>query len=225
MTMIPIQHRLKIGRAPVDLALRQALAGLRVAVPCIVVSFDEDKQTVSVQPAVTEAVRKDSRPVNLPLPQLDDVPVCFPTGGGWSLTLPIQAGDECDVVFQDMAFDLWWQNGGMQNQPDGVRYRHDIGDAIAFFGLRSQPRKLANYNTEAMQLRNDDLSVQISLATDQIAMKAPAVNIGDAESVQRLMTQAFLTWFVADVMPFLIAHGYTGPVPPMNSVTTILEAE
>jgi hypothetical protein len=107
-------------------------------------------------------------PTQVTLPILDDVPIVLPMGGGFSLTFPIKPGDECDLVFSDMAFDLWWQSGGVQKQPDGKLYRHDIGDAKAHFGLRNQTRVLSNYSTTSAQLRSDDGTVTIDLSLAEI---------------------------------------------------------
>ncbi len=140
-TMIPIQHRLSVKTAPINQALHQFECDLRVAIPCIVVAnqdglpFNVELQTVSVQPAIQEVILNNAVRTPTTLPILDDVPFCVPRAGGWSLTLPIAVGDECLVVFQDMAIDNWWQSGGVQPQPDGKLYRHDIGDAIAIFGI------------------------------------------------------------------------------------------
>ena len=176
-TMIPIQHRLAVRSSPILLALHQFECGLRVSMPAIVVSFDAARQVVSVQPAIQEVIRVAGIPTLTNLPVLDDVPIVLPTGGGWSLTVPIQPGDECDLVFSDMAFDLWWQSGGVQKQPDGVLYRHDIGDAKAHFGMRNQTRVLANYSTTSAQLRSDDGTVVIDLALTGLTLTAPALSL------------------------------------------------
>src|ERR1700689_2084408 len=183
--LVSVQDRLSIKSAPIRIALHQFECDLRVAIPGIVVAnqngdpFNAELQTVSVQPAVQEVLRQNAIPTLTTLPILDDVPFAFPNAGGWSLTFPIAIGDECLIVFADMAMDIWWQNGGIQKQPDGALYRHDIGDGIAIFGLRSNPRALPNYSTVSAQLRSDDGSVVIDLAETGITMTAPSILLGD----------------------------------------------
>lgn len=231
--MIPVQHRLHLPSTPTREALKQFGRKLRVSIPAIVVSFDEVRQVVSVQPAVTEVIRKNAVPTIVELPQIDDVPIGLPSAGGWDMTFPIQQGDECDLVFQDMAFDLWWQNGGVQNQPDGVLFRHNLFDAVAWFGLRNQQRVLANYSTTSVQIRNEDQSTVLDLADDAITATAQNVNIvtpvasvaASGGTTQFLMAMAFLTYFVETVIPTLVAHGITLPPVPTNSLTTVLKAE
>jgi len=110
-------------------------ANLRVACPGVIQSYDENSQTVTVQPAIREKIRINGNISNEDLPLLINVPVFFPSGGGYSLTFPIEAGDECLVVFADSCIDAWWQSGGVQNQMD--KRRHDLSDGFAFVGFKS----------------------------------------------------------------------------------------
>lgn len=229
--MIPIQHRLSIRSAPIDLALHQFECDFRCHIPAFVVenqdgnAFNPQKMTVSVQPAIKEVIRVGAVPTITELPILDDVPIKIPTGGGWSLTLPIKIGDECELSFQDMAFDLWWQSGGVQKQPDGVLFRHDIGDAIAEFGVRSVPNVIPNYSTTSAQLRNDAGTVLIDLANAEITITAPSIKLGDGGSETELMTKNFLVYWSTNILPFLQSKGYAGPLPPTNSITTVVQGQ
>lgn len=137
-------------------------AQLRVAIPGIVESFDAEKQTVSVQPTITENIQVGEEAAKAtPLPVLTDIPICFPRAGGYSLTLPIKKGDECLLVFADMCIDGWWQSGGVQDQME--TRRHDLSDAFAIIGTTSQPRKVNGYSSENLQIRTDDANVVIEL--------------------------------------------------------------
>ena len=198
---------------------------MRVSIPAIVVSFDAVRQVVSVQPAIKELMRVNAVLTPTTLPILDDVPIVLPCGGGFSLTFPIEPGDECDLVFSDMGQDLWWQSGGVQQQMDGKLYRHDIGDAKAHFGLRNQTRVLANYSTSSAQLRSDDGTVLISLSAGEIDITAPSIKIGDGGSSAALMTAKFLLYWNTNILPFLQSKGYAGPLPPLTSVTTVVQGQ
>ena len=97
-------------------------ANLRVAVPGIIQAFDSVEQTVRVQPAIRELVTgSDYTPVSIPLPELLDVPIVLPRAGAYVITLPIQAGDECLVIFADQCIDAWWQTAGCK-----TRWRSDV---------------------------------------------------------------------------------------------------
>jgi hypothetical protein len=164
-------------------------------------------------------------PTTVSIKPLQDVPIAMMRVPGWSLTLPITAGSECLLIFADTCIDGWWQNSNVQ--PPYDRRRHDLSDAIALFGPWSQPKVLANYSTTAMQLRSDDQTVMVSLATGTLTLTAPIIKAQATltPAPQPLVTAAFFTWFSANVLPFLISHGYSGPAPPTDSVTTVFEAQ
>jgi phage baseplate assembly protein gpV len=177
----------RLTPAPADrFALKDSIfQGLRVALPAVVKAFRTgppavvdivaaSKELFQLNTGSDSAVSLQTVSVNLPL--IQDVPVLVPSAGGWSLTFPIKAGDECLIVFSDTALDAWLQNGGVDNEPISCR-RHDLSDAVAIFGLRSTPRGLPSYSTSSAQLRNDDASVVIDLAPAGITITAPAVTV------------------------------------------------
>lgn len=163
-------------------ATRAALDGKQAemwtALPGIVVSFDPAAMTVSVQPAVKGQVRDESgksAAVNLPL--LVDVPVVFSCGGGFTLTHPIKPGGECLVVFASRCIDGWWQGGGVGGAPD--ERMHDLSDAIAIVGPRSQAGKLdPPVDPDNVQLRTDDGEAHVTMMPDYtIRARNPAAEV------------------------------------------------
>ena len=171
--------------------LRQMLLSTWCALPGIVTDTSKlaDQQTISVQPAIKGILAQPEGPaVAVPLPILPDVLVCWPTGGGVTLTFPISVGDECLVVFGDRGVDWWWNSGGVQ-LPFEAR-QHDLSDGFAVFGPRSKPRLLPDVSISAVQLRTDDGLAVIELNPDNhgvrietpgdVAIKAQHVAI-DAE--------------------------------------------
>ncbi|HXR75141.1 MAG TPA: Gp138 family membrane-puncturing spike protein [Bryobacteraceae bacterium] len=187
---VSLEQRLTPSIATAQRLADSISQSMRVAIPAVVQSFSPGPPaTVSVVVAINEFVMQDSgddstvsletRAVQLPV--LEDVPVMVPSAGGWSLTFPIQPGDECLIVFGDASLDSWLESGGANNYPVSQR-RHSLSDGVAIFGLRSKPRGLSGYPTESAQLRNDDGTVKIDLAPDTITITAPTVNV-NAESV------------------------------------------
>lgn len=143
---------------PVE-ALRAALDGrqaqLWTACPGIIESYDAERQTCAVQPAIKGRVESpDGSVASVALPLLVDVPVIFPGGGGFVLTFPIAKGDECLVVFSSRCIDAWWQSGGVQEAM--TARMHDLSDGFAIVGPRSQARKLPAVSATATQLRTED---------------------------------------------------------------------
>jgi hypothetical protein len=184
-----------------------------VAAPGIVQSFDAGKQTVQVSVAVREKISIDGVLEDVEIPLLLDVPILMPRAGGFSLTLPVQAGDECLVVFGDSCMDAWWQSGGVQDQID--RRRHDLSDGFAILGPWSQPRTISGYSTNSAVLRNSDGSVKVEVKSGEVDVTAPVVNIGGG-SLQALIDARFAAFFDAHT------HSSSGAGPPNSPMTPVL---
>lgn len=186
--MITTDERAPSERREQDLKLRQTANNLRVAMPGIIQSFDATEQTVTVQCAIREKINMDGDLSWQEIPLLLDVPIIFPRAGNYILTMPIQAGDECLVVFGDSCMDAWWQSGGVQNQIDCRR--HDLSDGYAIVGLYSQPRRINNYSTSTAQLRNlsGDAYVELSgsninIVGNSVTISANNVTIGGSTTI------------------------------------------
>lgn len=196
-----------------SVALIAALEGwqakLWTALPGIVTSFDAAAMTVEVRPAIKARVRSPDANPPIPgaiadadnwwwveIPLLINVPVIFPSGGGFSLTFPIAAGDEALVVFAARCIDDWWQSGGVGVQAD---FRmHDLSDGFAIVGPRSKPRAIAGLSANSVQMRSDDGSVFVEVKAGVVNVVAGAINLGDA-GLHKLIDERFKTLFDAHV--------------------------
>lgn len=193
--MLSIQERLSLLTEPVSGAAWQWACMLKVAQPGIVISFDPDKQTCVIQPAIQDIVllpppvssqspapgTSQNIPTSVAIKPIEDVPIMMMRAGGWSVTFPIVPGTECLLIHADMCIDGWWQNSGVNAQYD--RRRHDLSDAFALFGPWSQPNNLTGYSTSSMQIRSDDKSVLIELAPGTINITAATVNVHATNTV------------------------------------------
>ena len=220
--------------------LHQAACDMRVAMPGVITAFDSIKQTAMVQLTVMEHMQDPAGQVDVAIHQLLDVPVVLPRGGGFSLTLPLKAGDECLVVFADLCIDTWWANGGWQNVQFELR-RHDLSDAFCIPGPWNQKRLLTNYSTTSAQLRSDDGTVIIDVAETGVTVTAPAVQVNATSTVSlvapavaarstsgtplALVNSSWLDWYTLNIQPFLVSKGYTGPAMPLTPKTAILKGE
>ncbi|GAB6170542.1 hypothetical protein JCM15765_03990 [Paradesulfitobacterium aromaticivorans] len=143
---------------------------IRVAMPGIIQSFDPAEQTVMVQPAIKERVVDQSGNIQMvSLPLLLDVPIVIPRAGGIVLTMAIQQGDECLVIFADSCIDAWWVYGDVQTQAE--KRRHDLSDAFAILGTWSQPKRITNYSTTSAQLRTEDGAQCIDISSSGIDLR------------------------------------------------------
>ena len=148
--MISISERLGVEGEGQKRALEGFSLGFRCVSPGIVQTFDSVKQTVVVQLAITEKIKCNAEAFvakyksnigAVVIPLLHDVPICIPTAGGFSLTVPVQPGDECLVVFSDTCFDAWYQKGcpASDQYPNGTPQ-----DQMSIRIMRSYLNKIQN---------------------------------------------------------------------------------
>jgi len=102
-------------------ALKQEIfSSLHCALPGNVVSFDAEKQTAEIQPAVKLG--------SMTFPVLTDVPVFMP------VPFDVHPGDACLVVFSDVNIDGWFECG--EPVVPGSARKHSLSDGFAFIGFK-----------------------------------------------------------------------------------------
>lgn len=147
-------------------AIRGALAGVHIGFVARVVSYDSVKQTVNLQPVVRGRRRLETGEVQTyQLPQLVGVPVEWPQGTGYSLTWPLQAGDEGLVRVMERSHDEWKATGNGDCTPQHAR-RFDLSDATFYPGAASpaSPLPASAYDAAAMVLGASALKIGSSSA-------------------------------------------------------------
>ncbi|CQR71689.1 hypothetical protein SOV_04850 [Sporomusa ovata DSM 2662] len=174
--MYSIPERLKEDNDLYRKMLSSLATNLRVAMPGIIESYDPATQTATIQPAIREKVNINGNQEWTNIPLLVDVPILFPRAGGYAITFPVSAGDECLVFFADCCYDAFWQSGGVQNQID--RRRHDLSDGLAIVTGISQPNKLSSVSSSGLQIRNDTGSAVIEIVGGNISINSGNISIG-----------------------------------------------
>lgn len=173
----------RLERAPQPVDVMQAVllahqSAMWTAMPGIIKAYRQAKHEVDVQIAIQVQVRQPDQQGTvqwIKIAMLPDVPVFFPSGGGFTLTFPIKVGDECLVVIASRCIDAWRQSGGEDNQQSELRM-HDLSDGFAFVGFRSLPEVLSPApSTTDVALRSDDGQTKISIKADlSVLVQAPA---------------------------------------------------
>lgn len=115
---------------------------------------------------------------DVPYPPLVQVPVKFPSGGGYTLTFPIKENNEGTVAFSARDITNWWLQGEQQGpQPQlaqngqGSYRTHSLSDGFFEMGGRSQPNLLQNVSTTDTQLRSDDGTQYITFGPAGVTIK------------------------------------------------------
>lgn len=153
---------------------RRIAATTRCGLPGIVIAFDPVTQYAQVRLAIAETIIKSSGGTEeVQIDDLYDVLVMFPGDANWCLTFPNVVGSECYVCFADMCINYWSAYGFQKNsngewvpQGEQISRRHDLSDGFAILAPRSQPNKIPNFSTTAVELRSMDNHCKIALASD-----------------------------------------------------------
>jgi hypothetical protein len=162
-------------------AMRLVLDGRQsciwTAMPGIVQSVDRSAMTCEVQPAIQGTVEDETgatQSVNLPL--LVDVPIVFPSAGGFTITMPLAVGDEVLVIFASRCIDAWWQSSGVQ-RPMEMRM-HDLSDGFAIPGPHSKPKVISGISATDLEIRNNAGTTYLSITSGgKIGFQNATVNL------------------------------------------------
>lgn len=148
-----------------DLFKKDIFVSMNCHAIATVQSFDSDAQTVSATINYKKTffnLNSETglyNPVLVDYPVLVDVPIIALGGGKASLTMPIQQGDECLILFNDRDMSNWFEG----NPVKGVATSrlHSFADGIAIVGLRSLANVIENYDSARAVLRNDQAKVAV----------------------------------------------------------------
>jgi hypothetical protein len=111
-------------------ALEAKLLELHTSLPARVKSYNSALQTVDAVPVIKRAIRRrDGSVAHESLPVIHNVPVMWHEGGGFSMQLPLSAGDHVWLIFSEAA-TAQWRATGQVSEPGDLR-RHDLSYAAA----------------------------------------------------------------------------------------------
>lgn len=122
-------------------------------------SYDKDTATASIKIMVKRVFQ--DKTVSYPL--LLNCPVFALQGGVGSVYMPVQAGDDCIVLFADRNIDIWHSNG-IESAPANTRC-HDLADGIALVGIRSLVNAPVSRATGEAGIANG--GVRVALASNK----------------------------------------------------------
>jgi len=123
---------------------------------------------------------------------LQGVPVHTPSGGGWSMTMPIKVGDTCILFFSQVGYDHWLFEdkdtaGLFQGNPMfWTDRKFSLQDGYALVGLNTMQRVVKNYSPVHSQWRDEEATQLISLNSDgsidvnslsKVTVTAPKVDV------------------------------------------------
>jgi hypothetical protein len=129
---------------------------INVCKPAIVVDYDKDTQTASVQ-AVFKNKYRDGSIEDAPI--IFSVPVVHPRAGKSFIHLPVKTGDYVLLIFADNSIEKWFSNG-QSSFPDDLR-KHHISDAFALPCGYPASAPIGIENNDDVILKNQNLEMRI----------------------------------------------------------------
>ena len=164
--------RAGVTRSPgLEEVLRAAVDGrlfdVHTALPAKVEKYDAAEQKIDAKPLLKRAViTEDGEEVSESLPVITDVPVVFPRGGGFFISLPIAQGDHVLLVFNERSIDKFVAGGGEEVDPVDVRM-HDLSDPVAIPGFYPFSNALGDADSEDLVIAKEG-GVRIHVKQDEI---------------------------------------------------------
>ena len=144
----------------------------KLAINCVQIgviqTFDPATQRASIKIAMKQVrdIAEDGTRTITEYPLLVECPVMVLFGGVDILSMPITAGDNCILLFNDRQIDEWMYGGEDQTPVTGRL--HDLSDGIAIVGIRPLTNSITNYLANGIRLSHGQGSSQIDLKDDLI---------------------------------------------------------
>jgi hypothetical protein len=168
--------------------VRMVLESARTAIPGRVEKYDSATQTADVQPMVRNVlIDPDGNRLEESLPIIPNVPVAWPRGGGFFLSMPVEKGDFVLLVICDRCIDVWRAKGS-EADPADLRH-HDLSDAVAIPGLYPDTAPLNEASGTELVLGKDG-GVQVRIGS--LMTLATVAGAGSADFValaQKVLTE------------------------------------
>ena len=156
---------------------RRVLYGVHTSMPGVVKGFYKFKgiYVVTVQPVIQQIDTIDDVSSLRAIDPIPNVPICCPYSQTLklSMTVPIQVGDEGMIHFSERSLDNWLDKGGVQAPAEPVQPRsHDLADAVFVPGIQAVPYPIENWSADAIEIRNEDATVALSVSADAVSMRS-----------------------------------------------------
>ena len=157
---------------------------LNTCIPAIVDEFDSVTQRVSATPAImAKVVKPDSTVQYIQCPKITNIPLAITKGGGLKITYPIKTGENCTLLFSQRSIDNFLIEGGIQrpfdtDAPATTTLRcMDMTDAMCFPGVITNKEAIANYATDAIEIRNESGTTKVSVKENSLLLKQESASV------------------------------------------------
>ena len=187
-------------------AINYQLRGANTAMPGSIVSYDYTQQKAQVQPDLRRKYKDGSVQS---MPELVNVPVIFPQGGGFHMHWPLNPGDTVLLVFSQRSMDEWLKSGG-EVTPQDPRML-DLSDAIAIPGL-------IPFSPASPAADNQNFNLEMGSARMRISPSGQFCFRGVSEELMSILDEMFSA--IQAITVAADQAGVPNPVIPINNLAT-----
>lgn len=166
MTNLAVEKQYDNARDMIMFAMTQFMKGLWTACPGIVDSYNGSSKRAVIRPAL-DLVRTDGARIAHPL--INDVPVLHPSGGGFTMLVPLVQGDAVMLLFSQRGM-AQFKLSYAQSEPDAEGFL-SLKDAVAIAGFGALSIIPATTNGATMQ--SEDGANYIYVKNGEVKVKTP----------------------------------------------------
>lgn len=197
-----------------DLHKQRGQEDIHTALPAKVLSYDPASQTVTVQFCVRAPITVDDGSLDFEeYPTLSNVPVLFPRGGGYFITVPLTTGDFVWVMFAELPTGQWRVTGQVPSDSVETK-RHGLGSAWAMPGAFPVADPLAGPSSSELRLgRESGVQMQI----DATEMRLGSGTVTDLVALSSLVQTALNT-----IVSTFNLHTHGSPIPTTSTPTVVM---
>lgn len=169
--------------------IEDMLQSVYTSLPAVVIDYDADIQTATVQPLINWT--DDDGVVNKDAP-IATVPVIMPSAGGGIISFPVKKGDTVLLHFSMRSIDSWMEGDGSQSTPPEDRL-HDVNDAFAIPGLYPKQNSLQT-NADDVEIKFKGNRVTLK-ANGDIEIEGGRIDLGEGATEAIVLGSAFKDLF------------------------------
>lgn len=200
--------------------------GVHVSLPGRVVSYNPTTQTAAVKPTVSVPIRTlEGAPSYEETPTIPDVPIAWPSGGGFLVALFLAPGDPVTLVFSDVAMGDYLATGNDADPLD--TRRHSMGHPVAIpGGARPDPRALGDApSSPGVVIGLDGGEEQIRIDATQIKLGKTATDFVALASLADARIETLRVAINAVATAAAVPPPATLVAPLMSVAATIAKAK
>ena len=160
--------------------LDYSLANTFVSMPALIESYDPDKQTATVKPLFSdnyEFIEGQSEQVKYAV--ISSVPVIFPRGNDFFISLPLKRGDSVLLLFLDRSIDELVESTTQEVIVPRDLRKHSLSDAVAIPSSIYRRDPISNVDPEKMVIGHESGKFEMHIDKEGVvSMKATEVKLG-----------------------------------------------